>query len=153
MFAILIVVFVIGLLVAAQMKSSNKPAYSTIHPQSPAEGKMVTTSTELAGHEIVESLGVVRGITVRSRSVVGTWFGGMQSILGGNLTVFTQLCEQARAEAFDLMVVHANAIGANAIIAHRMDSTELGAGISEVLAYGTAVKVRKILVPEQNNGA
>jgi uncharacterized protein YbjQ (UPF0145 family) len=150
MFAIFIGVFVIGLLVAAQMKGSNAPTYSTIHPQSPAEGKMVTTSIELAGYEVVESLGVVRGITVRSRSVVGTWFGGMQSILGGNLTVFTQLCEQARAEAFHLMVEHANAIGANAIIAHRMDSTELGAGISEVLAYGTAVQVRKIVATEQS---
>ena len=144
MAAILTVVFVVSLLIAAQMKSANKPAYSTIHPQTPAEGKMVTTATELAGYEVVESLGVVRGITVRSRSVVGTWFGGMQSILGGNLTVFTQLCEQARAEAFYLMVSHANEIGANAIIAHRMDSTELGAGVSEVLAYGTAVRVRRI---------
>ena len=102
---------------------------------------MITGTFELAGHRIVRNLGIVRGITVRSRSVVGNMLGGLQTIFGGNITVYTKLCEQARAEAFDLMCGHADALGANAIVALRYDATELMEGLTEVLCYGTAVRV------------
>jgi uncharacterized protein YbjQ (UPF0145 family) len=102
---------------------------------------MTTTTFTLDGYRIVRTLGVVRGITVRSRSLFGTLAGSFQTIIGGNITAFTKLCEQTRAEAFDIMVQHAAEIGANAIIGVRYDATELMAGVSEVLAYGTAVIV------------
>ena len=102
---------------------------------------MVTTALTLPGAKVVRNLGVVRGITVRSRSIVGNFFGGLQTLLGGNITIYTNLCEQARAEAFDLMCGHAEALGANAIVAMRYDATEVMAGITEVLCYGTAVIV------------
>jgi len=112
------------------------------HPQaSLTTNPMVTTSWQLAGHRIVKNLGVVRGVTVRSRSVVGNIGASIQSLFGGNISILTTLCEHARAEAFDLMVQHAAAMGANAIISVRYDATEIMQGATEVLAYGTAVIV------------
>lgn len=102
---------------------------------------MVTTALELPGYRIVRNLGVVRGITVRSRSIVGNFFGGLQSLLGGNITIYTNLCERARADTYELMCTHARQLGANAIVAMRYDATELMAGLTEVLCYGTAVQV------------
>ena len=102
---------------------------------------MITTSQELPGQRIVRSLGVVRGITVRSRSIVGNFFGGLQTIFGGNITIYTELCEQARAETYKLMCRHALQRGANAIVGMRYDATELMPGLTEVLCYGTAVMV------------
>ena len=100
---------------------------------------LVATTNDLAGHKIVRNLGVVRGIVVRSRSIVGNVGASIQSLFGGNITLYTSLCEQARAEAYDLMVQHAQEMGANAILAMRYDANEVAAGITEVLAYGTAV--------------
>lgn len=102
---------------------------------------MVTTAQELPSYRIVRNLGLVRGITVRSRSIVGNFFGGLQSLFGGNITIYTELCEQARDETYRDMVRHARALGANAIVAVRYDATELMAGLTEVLCYGTAVVV------------
>jgi uncharacterized protein YbjQ (UPF0145 family) len=102
---------------------------------------MVTTSNDLPGWRVVHTIGVVRGIVVRSRSVVGNFVAGLQMIFGGNITVYTQLCEGAREDAFRIMVDHARAWQANGIIAMRYDATELLQGVTEVLAYGTAVRV------------
>ncbi|MEO8005219.1 MAG: YbjQ family protein [Betaproteobacteria bacterium] len=100
---------------------------------------MVTGTFDLPGYEITRSLGMVRGITVRSRSIIGNFFGMLQSLFGGNITIYTTLCEQARTEAYDLMCSHAQQVGANAIIGVRYDATEVMAGLTEVLCYGTAV--------------
>jgi len=100
-----------------------------------------TTAFDLPGHRTVSTLGVVRGITVRSRSIVGSFIGGLQTIVGGNITIYTELCERARQDAFELMVQHAQALGANAIIGVRYDANEIMAGVTEVLCYGTAVVV------------
>jgi uncharacterized protein YbjQ (UPF0145 family) len=105
---------------------------------------MVTTAFNLDGYRIVKNLGVIRGITVRSRSVVGQFAGSVQTIFGGNISIFTELCEHARGEAFDLMVQHAQALGANAIIGMRYDANDVMDGVTEVLAYGTAVVVEPI---------
>ena len=105
---------------------------------------MVTTALELPGYRIVHNLGVVRGITVRSRSILGNLAGGIQSLFGGNITIYTELCEKARGEAFDLLIQHAGAIGADGIVAMRYDANEVMEGITEVLAYGTAVKVERV---------
>ena len=102
---------------------------------------MVTTNLNLPGFRVVRSHGVVRGITVRSRSIIGNFLGGIQSLFGGNITIYTELCEQARTEAYELMCKHAQEHGANAILAMRYDATELMAGLTEVLCYGTAVTV------------
>ena len=102
---------------------------------------IVTTTNDIAGHRVVRYLGLARGITVRSRSIVGNVGAALQSIVGGNITLYTSLCERARGEAFDLMVAHGQEMGANAIIAMRYDANEVAAGITEVLAYGTAVVV------------
>ena len=104
---------------------------------------MTTTAFTLDGYRTVRSLGVVRGITVRSRSIFGTIGGSLQTILGGNITLFTELCEKTRAEAFDTMLMHAEAMGANAVVGLRYDATELMSGVSEVLCYGTAVVVER----------
>lgn len=104
---------------------------------------MITTALTLPGYKIVKSVGVVRGITVRSRSIVGNFLGGLQSLFGGNITIYTNLCEQARAETYQLMCQHAAGQGANAIISMRHDATELMAGLTEVLCYGTAVVVEQ----------
>jgi uncharacterized protein YbjQ (UPF0145 family) len=105
---------------------------------------MVTTAFGFDGYRIVKNLGVVRGITVRSRSALGNIAGGIQALFGGNITIYTELCEHARSEAFDLMVQHANQIGANAIIGMRYDANDVMDGITEVLAYGTAVVVEEV---------
>jgi uncharacterized protein YbjQ (UPF0145 family) len=102
---------------------------------------LVTTALELPGYRIVQSHGVVRGLTVRSRSIVGNIFGGLQTLFGGNISIYTNLCEQARAETYELMCLHARQKGANAIVAMRYDATDLMAGLTEVLCYGTAVTV------------
>lgn len=102
---------------------------------------MITTAFELPGYKIVKNLGVVRGITVRSRSIVGNFFGGLQSLFGGNISIYTNLCEQARVETYRLMCEHADELGANAVIAMHYDATELMPGLTEVLCYGTAVMV------------
>lgn len=101
--------------------------------------QMITTTFGFEGYRITRHLGVVRGITVRSRSIFGSIGAGLQQLVGGNITLYTELCETARQEAFDLMVEHADQMGANAVIGMRYDATEIGEGVSEVLAYGTAV--------------
>jgi len=101
----------------------------------------VTTALELPGKRIVRNLGLVKGITVRSRSIVGTIGGMLHTIVGGNIILFTQLCEKTRKEAYDLMVKQADSVGANAIISMRYDATEVMSGVTEVLCYGTAVVV------------
>jgi uncharacterized protein YbjQ (UPF0145 family) len=105
---------------------------------------MVTTQFELDGFRIVKTFGVVRGIVVRSRSIVGTIGASLQTILGGNITLLTQLCEKTRAEAFDLMLQHAADLGGNAVVGARYDATEIMQGVTEVLAYGTAVLVEPV---------
>jgi uncharacterized protein YbjQ (UPF0145 family) len=103
--------------------------------------KLVTTAFDLPGHHIVRNIGVVRGIVVRSRSIVGTLGASLQTLVGGNITLFTQLCERARDDAFRLMLEHAAEHGANALVGVRYDANEVAAGVTEVLAYGTAVVV------------
>jgi len=110
------------------------PRYSVSH-------QMVTTAFELPNHRIVQNLGVVRGIVVRSRNVFATLGATMQMMVGGNITLWTRMCEQTRSDAFELMIQHATEIGANAVIGARYDTTELATGVTEVLAYGTAVIV------------
>jgi uncharacterized protein YbjQ (UPF0145 family) len=104
---------------------------------------MTTTTFGIEGYKISKQLGVVRGITVRSRSIFGTIGAGIQTIFGGNISLFTELCEKSRSEAFDMMVEHAEQINANAVIGIRYDTTELMGGVTEVLCYGTAVVLEK----------
>ena len=104
----------------------------------------VTTAFELPGHRIVKNLGVVRGIVVRSRSIVGNIGAGLQTLIGGNITLYTELCEKARSDAFHLMLEHAGEAGANALVGVRYDANEVAAGVTEVLAYGTAVVVERV---------
>lgn len=105
------------------------------------DNRLITTGNNLEGYEITQYLGIIRGITVRSRSVLGNLAGGLQSLIGGKITVYVELCENARQEAFDLMVIHAQQLGADAIVAMRYDANDVMEGITEVLAYGTAVKL------------
>ncbi|GAB3512464.1 YbjQ family protein [Pseudoxanthomonas daejeonensis] len=105
------------------------------------DDSMVTTALELPGYRITRNVGLVRGITVRSRSIVGNLLGGLQTLFGGNITIYTELCEQARHETYRDMLKHARQLGANAIVAVRYDATDLMAGLTEVLCYGTAVVV------------
>jgi uncharacterized protein YbjQ (UPF0145 family) len=102
---------------------------------------MVTTGLEIPGYRIVKNVGIVRGIIVRSRSIVGNFFAGLQTLLGGNIGIYTSLCERTRADTYELMCQHAVKNGANAIIAFRYDTTDIMAGVTEVLCYGTAVVV------------
>lgn len=102
---------------------------------------LTTTAFELPGYRVVKSFGVVRGIIVRSRSIIGNFGAGIQAIFGGNITLYTELCERTRGDAFNQMLQHAGELGANAVIGVRYDATELAAGITEVLCYGTAVFV------------
>ena len=102
---------------------------------------MVTTQFQIDGFRVLRTLGVVRGIVVRSRSIFGTIGAGLQTILGGNITLLTNLCEKTRSEAFDLMLQHAAELGGNAVVGARYDATEVMQGVTEVLAYGTAVVV------------
>lgn len=103
--------------------------------------QLVTTAFDLNGVQVAKNLGVVRGIIVRSRSVIGNIGAGIQQFFGGNISIYTSLCEQARRDAYELMIQHAEEIGANAIIGVRYDATEIGPGVTEVLCYGTAVQV------------
>jgi uncharacterized protein YbjQ (UPF0145 family) len=105
------------------------------------DSSMVTTAMELPGHRIVRNFGVVRGIIVRSRSVIGNLGAALQTIVGGNITILTDLCEKTREEAYELLLAHAGQYGANAIVGFRYDATEVMQGVTEVLAYGTAVLV------------
>ncbi len=104
---------------------------------------LTTTAFELPGYRVVNSFGVVRGIIVRSRSVIGNFGASLQSIFGGNISIYTSLCEQAREDTFNQMLTHAGELGANAVIGVRYDATEIAPGITEVLCYGTAVFVEK----------
>lgn len=104
---------------------------------------MVTSATELPGYRIVRNFGIVRGITVRSRSVLGNLAAGIQTIIGGNISILTELCERAREEAYEILLQHAAQHGANAIVCMRYDANEVMQGVTEVLAYGTAVEVQK----------
>jgi uncharacterized protein YbjQ (UPF0145 family) len=102
---------------------------------------LTTTTFELPGYRVTKSHGVVRGIVVRSRSVIGNIGAGIQSLFGGNITLYTELCERTREDAFNQMLAHAGKLGANAVVGVRYDATEIGAGITEVICYGTAVSV------------
>ena len=127
------------------------PQYPQQYPQQPAQQyqqqpmpfnhALVTSAFELPGVTIVRNFGIVRGIIVRSRSVVGNIGASFQTLFGGNISIYTELCEQARREAYELMIQHAAELGANAIIGVRYDATEITQGVSEVLCYGTAVAV------------
>jgi len=114
----------------------NQQAMSNTHP-------LTTTAFELPGYRVVKSFGVVRGIIVRSRSVIGNFGASIQAIFGGNITLYTNLCERAREDTFNLMLTHAGGLGANAVVGVRYDATEIAPGITEVLCYGTAVFVEK----------
>ena len=105
---------------------------------------LITTSTELPGYRIVSNLGIVRGITVRSRNLFMNIGAGFQTLIGGNISIYSELCEKARQEAFELLIRHAEERGADALIAFRYDANEIMGGVTEVLAYGTAVKIQKI---------
>lgn len=105
---------------------------------------MVTTANELPGYRIVRPMGIVRGITVRSRSIVGNLGAALQTLVGGNISIYTELCEKAREEAFELMLQHAGEHGANAVVAMRYDANDVAEGVTEVLAYGTAVQVEPL---------
>jgi uncharacterized protein YbjQ (UPF0145 family) len=120
-------------------------ALATAHDTS---ATMVTTANALEGFRVVQTLGVVRGIVVRSRSIVGNVLATIQTLFGGNITIYSELCEMARQDAFRIMVDHARVLGANAVIAMRYDATEIMQGVTEVLAYGTAVRVEAIHAPE-----
>lgn len=115
----------------------SRPRYSVSH-------HMVTTAFDLPGFRVTRSLGIVRGIVVRSRSIFKNIGAQFQTLVGGNITAWTQLCELARADAFEIMIQHATEIGANAIIGARYDATEIATGVTEVLAYGTAVIVEPL---------
>lgn len=108
------------------------------------ESSMTTTAFEIPGYRVVTNIGMVRGVVVRSRSIIGTIGGGLQMLVGGNITLFTSLCEKARVDAYRLMLEHAGEMGGNAVIGVRYDATGVGSGITEVLAYGTAVVVEKV---------
>jgi uncharacterized protein YbjQ (UPF0145 family) len=105
---------------------------------------MVTSAFELPGYRVVRNIGIVRGIIVRSRSVLGNFAAALQTVVGGNITILTNLCEKTREDAFELMLQHASEHGANAVIGMRYDATEVMQGVTEVLAYGTAVQVERI---------
>ena len=113
-------------------------------PATVIDHRMVSTAFELEGYRVVRNLGVVRGIVVRSRSVIGTIGASLQTLVGGNITLLTNLCEKTRSESFDLMLEHAAQLGANAVVGARYDATEIMQGVTEVLAYGTAVVVERV---------
>lgn len=116
--------------------------YDVSPPQYSVSHGMVTTAFELPGYRVTQNLGIVRGIVVRSRSIVTNIGAVLQTFVGGNIVAWSRLCEQARTEAFEIMIQHATEIGANAIIGARYDATEISGGVTEVLAYGTAVIVQ-----------
>ena len=106
--------------------------------------RMITTALNFEGYRITENLGIVRGITVRSRSIFGNIAGGLQTLIGGNISIYKELCEKTRIDAFNEMIDHAEQMGANAVISMRYDANEVMNGVTEVLAYGTAVRLEKI---------
>ena len=110
----------------------------------PVEPSMVTTALELSGYRIARNCGIVRGIVVRSRSIFGTIGAGLQTLAGGNITLYSQLCEKTREEALQLMMEHAAELGGNAVICARYDANEIQQAVTEVIAYGTAVVVEKL---------
>ena len=118
--------------------STYPPPTTSVHPA------LVTTAFEIPGHRIVRNIGVVRGIVVRSRNVFATIGAGLQTLVGGDITLFTELCEKTRQDSFAMMTLHAAQLGANAVIAVRYDANEVIRGVTEVLAYGTAVVVEPI---------
>jgi uncharacterized protein YbjQ (UPF0145 family) len=122
---------------------SQQPYFQQQMPQQVVQfdHALVTSAFELPGHTIVRNYGLVRGIIVRSRSVLGNIAAGFQQMIGGNISIYTELCEQARSDAYEIMIQHAAQIGANAIIGARYDATEITQGVTEVLCYGTAVTV------------
>ncbi|HLA96795.1 MAG TPA: YbjQ family protein [Pyrinomonadaceae bacterium] len=122
----------------------HKVPYRISEPRYSVSPQMVTTAFELPGFRIVQNLGVARGIVVRSRSIVVNIGAFVQTLVGGNISAWTTLCEQTRADAFEIMIQHASEIGANAIIGARYDATEIAQGATEVLAYGTAVIVEPL---------
>jgi len=128
------------------MSSDNmqRVPYAVSPPRYSVSHQMVTTAFELPNFRVVQNLGIVRGIVVRSRNVFATIGASMQMIVGGNITVWTSLCEQTRTDAFEIMIQHATEIGANAIVGARYDTTEIASGVTEVLAYGTAVIVEPL---------
>jgi uncharacterized protein YbjQ (UPF0145 family) len=107
----------------------------------PIDHALTTTAFSIDGHRTVRTLGVIRGVTVRSRSVLGTIGASLQTIVGGNITLLTELCEKTRADAFELALQHARELGANAVVGIRYDATEVMQGVTEVICYGTAVEV------------
>lgn len=119
--------------------------YFASKPSSMIDPTMITTSVQLDGYRIVRNLGVVRGITVRSRSVLGNIAGGLQTLFGGQISIYIDLCEKTREEAFQYMMQHAAERGANAVINMRYDANEVMNGVTEVLAYGTAVEVARVV--------
>ena len=125
-------------------KIPQKVGYRVSKPQFSVSDQMVTTAFELPGYRVTQNLGVVRGIIVRSRSIVANIGAGLQTLIGGNITAWTKLCEETRSEAFEIMIQHASEIGANAIVGARYDATEVMSGATEVLAYGTAVIVEPL---------
>src|SRR3982751_402303 len=118
-----------------------KVPYNVSVPRYSVSHQMVTTAFEVPNYRVVQNLGVVRGIVVRSRNIFATIGASLQTVVGGNITVWTKLCEQTRSDAFEIMIQHATEIGANAVIGARYDATEVAKGATEVLAYGTAVIV------------
>lgn len=121
---------------------ATKAPYDIAPPRYSVSHQMVTTAFELPGYHVSQNLGVVRGIVVRSRNVFVNIGAALQTLVGGNIVAWTRLCEQTRADAFDIMVQHATELGANAIVGARYDATEISSGATEVLAYGTAVIVK-----------
>jgi uncharacterized protein YbjQ (UPF0145 family) len=121
-----------------------KVPYAVSPPRYSVSHGMVTTAFDMPNYRITQNLGVVRGIVVRSRNIFATLGATMQMVVGGNITIWTRMCEQTRIDAFDIMIQHATEIGANAVIGARYDTTELSAGVTEVLAYGTAVVVEPL---------
>jgi len=119
-----------------------RPPYDISPTRYSVSHQMVTTAFELPNYDVMQNLGIVRGIVVRSRNIFVTIAASLQTIVGGNITAWTKLCEQTRADAFDIMIQHATEIGANAVIGARYDTTEISTGVTEVLAYGTAVIVQ-----------
>lgn len=128
----------------SEQQLQTRAPYAISEPRLTVSGQMVTTAFELPGFRVRQNLGVVRGIVVRSRNLFVNIGAVFNQLVGGNITAWTNLCEQARRDAFDIMVQHATEIGANAIIGARYDATEIATGVTEVLAYGTAVVVEPL---------
>jgi uncharacterized protein YbjQ (UPF0145 family) len=128
----------------SDQKMQTRAPYNISDPKLTVTGQMVTTAFEIPGFRVRQNLGVVRGIVVRSRNLFVNIGAAFNQLIGGNITAWSNLCEQARRDAFDIMIQHATEIGANAIICARYDATEIATGVTEVLAYGTAVIVEPL---------